>query len=58
MSKREKMAVGSWDTNPLSNFCDPHWPNKYEKMGCGAGQCKDYFLLGKLCKKVEQNVTK
>ena len=23
--KTEGYAVSSWDTNPWSNFCDPHW---------------------------------
>ena len=23
--KTERKAVSSWDTNPWSNFCDPHW---------------------------------
>ena len=23
--KAERLAVSSWDTNPWSNICDPHW---------------------------------
>ena len=24
-AKTERNGVGSWDTNPWSNFCNPHW---------------------------------
>ena len=29
--KTERQAVSSWDTNPWSNFCDPHWELIYHK---------------------------